>query len=372
MDGVSTNNLMKHDMFWFFLLAPLCFIAGVAVPYVANNGLHKPVPREIVLASDPQETTHPVQAITYYGADTDPVIGNDGKLYIPDNTVVSDITVQSIKTRDCEFRIPQSWVGNVIIRVIRMDQEASGLYADPVSNSEVIQFYEAKTFKKYQTQEFAYAEGARRMGKITELRVMDTTNDLTGVTADPQEIYFSKIGNQYKAFLYNFMADADVIDEEFQTEYDKLAAIDYQGCIISSFRSNLGYAAPANTYIQARYIQAYDSAAVRDTPRFSQEIPVHGDEPPAEVESVPVYEWAPFTSPYHYEDHGSIAEGGSGFQEGTEEWADDAEAGMIYEDAIEQYDDGTDIYNESLNDEGWDGESGNMPDTDVIDITAGE
>jgi len=317
--------MRKGSIFWIVFVFCLFLAGGIAGAFVRANGIHKPVPREITVKQEQKRAENTViPADTDYSAMSEPVTDGSGKLYIPDNTTVSEIPSARIKTRLCEFRIPEAWVGNVVIRVIRMDQETdTGLYENPVADTQVVQFFEAETFRKYRTQQFAYKENARRMGKLAEIRVMNAkANDTSGTKHDPQELYFANIkGKQpYEAFLYCFRTDADVIDEEYADRYAALKGIDYEGCIISSMRSDAGNLSPADTYIRSRYVDGFDengpgiSEALPDDyvpgPPYSQEIPERSSEVPAAVSQqadsvMPVYTWQPFAAPYTYTDHGS-------------------------------------------------------------------
>lgn len=309
---------------WNMFIVICLFVLATAGIYVYENGVHRPVPREIISETVEAPRDDTIKASTDYSAHTDPVIDSNGKLNIPDNTTISDIKSSVIKTDFCEFRIPDSWRDNVVIRVLKMDQTSDAeLYEEPVVNTEVVQFFEANTFHKYQTQEYIYTEGASRRGKITELYVTDASHNKTkSLKKDPQRTYIANIYSdsaKYEVYLYQFRDGDGIMDEEFAKEYTALSSVDYTGCIISSFKSALGQVSPANSYIKTRYIDNFDvegfgirkkidMSAYELRERNWQEDAVHEDEVPLMVKNAPevfVYDWQPFSAPFGYADRGS-------------------------------------------------------------------
>ena len=314
----STKNYMGKFLWTLFQMVCVCAVT-VAGVFVIKNGVHAPVPREIIVEVESVSDTL-LPSKTVYRA-TEPTIDSDGFLNIPNNTVISDITTNRIRTEKCSFDIPMSWVGNVAIHVMEMNQEDAELYDMPVLNTEVIQFYELNTYKKYQTQEYVYTDGASRMGKITELYITDAyENDLTDKKNNPRQLYVGDITNRsdenYAVFLYQLSTD-DVIDDEFRSRYLFMRESDYAGCIISTLASEYGELNYANSYIRYRYADNFDPNGQGMTEEFPEEYegrknvmeaPTHGEAPDGILASVSAfvpYDWKSFTTPWMYSDHGS-------------------------------------------------------------------
>ena len=305
---------------WLIFL--VCFIGVLTIiaVFFKCNGIHKPVPREIVAKNniinlgDTQDT---VEAKTVYSAFTEPVIDSDGYLCIPNNTSVSDVKTEKIATEFCSFNIPKSWVNRVVIKSVKMDQTTdTELYDKAVSNTGVIQFFEKNTYEKYQTQEYAFTEDAARKGKLTELYVSDTErNDLEDKYSNPLEIHVADISDNhipaYSVFLYEMKESDNVCDKEFAKEYRFLYDTDYKSCIIGSLRSEKGSVDFANSYIKSRYTKTDESGEMPENykyhSRISQEKPKHDFPIPKQDTNGmrPVYNWQSFASPWSYTDRGT-------------------------------------------------------------------
>lgn len=311
------------DLFWtVFMMVAFCVLALAGI-FVANNGIHAPVPRELhaPVRDNAMSEDFPgaIAAYADFSGRAEPVSGSSGTMYIPDNTAVSDIRYPNIRTRLVSFTVPESWIGNVVVRVIRYRQDRNGLYEHPLLDTEVVQFFEINTFRKYQQQEFYYTEDARRRGKITELSVASVENDLSGKLSDPHEVYFAGVkdgDSEYKAFLYTFRDDDGVADPEFAEQYAKLRSVDYRGCVISSMRSSSGTSWLSGSLMQSLYADGFDAdgpgikggidsvkVSVREAalPEHETGLPP-GVFPDADEEP---YEWQPFACPWNYQDHGA-------------------------------------------------------------------
>ena len=130
---------MRGNILWTIFLTLCLAVLSVVGVFYHENGFHKPVPREIIVEHEEQEEREIIPAMPDYSSFTEPVIDRNGKLNIPNNTTISDVSTRTICTELCEFEIPESWVDHVVIHVMKMDQKDKELYSDPVLNTEVIQ-----------------------------------------------------------------------------------------------------------------------------------------------------------------------------------------------------------------------------------------
>ena len=281
--------------------------------FIWKNGIHQPVPREIIIQNKPV-TYDTINAETNFSAITEPVIDSDGRLNIPDNTTVSDVSTNKICTGLCNFTIPNSWVNNVVIRVIKFNQEDKSLYERPILDTEVIQFYERNTYEKYQTTDYVYTEGASRMGKMTELYITNNNkNEIKDKLDDAQQLYAANESirnNTYSIFLYQMMDDS-IIDSEYAKEYDYLIHSEYIPCIISSITQD-NDAKVANSYIKTQYVDNYTDDYSGKMPadyeivkKNVQKKAKHTETPLLSTDFLPSYQWAGFSSPWFYQDHGT-------------------------------------------------------------------
>ena len=149
---------MRGNILWTIFLTLCLAVLAVMGIFCYENGIHKPVPREIIVKHEVQEETEVIPAMPDYSSFTEPVIDRNGKLNIPNNTTISDVSTNTICTELCEFKIPEAWVDHVVIHVMKMDQKDKELYTDPILNTEVIQFFEKDTYSKYQSQEYYYSD----------------------------------------------------------------------------------------------------------------------------------------------------------------------------------------------------------------------
>ena len=307
---------MRGNILWTIFLTLCLAVLAVVGIFCYENGIHKPVPREIIVKHEVQEETEVIPAMPDYSSFTEPVIDRNGKLNIPNNTTISDVSTNTICTELCEFRIPEAWVDHVVIHVMKMDQKDKELYTDPILNTEVIQFFEKDTYSKYQSQEYYYSDYANYMGKLCEIYITDNKeNETEKIKKNPYELYFADITKnkkKYSAFLYQFLLNDRVIDPELEDEYRKLSSVDYQGCIINSIKSDkVDY---ANSYIKSHYVDGFDSSkpGINNTEevkpeKLTRKITKHKEEVPEQLNAIepePIYEWSEFTSPFYYEDHG--------------------------------------------------------------------
>ena len=307
---------MRGNILWTIFLTLCLAVLAVVGIFCYENGIHKPVPREIIVKHEVQEETEVIPAMPDYSSFTEPVIDRNGKLNIPNNTTISDVSTNTICTELCEFRIPEAWVDHVVIHVMKMDQKDKELYTDPIFNTEVIQFFEKETYSKYQSQEYYYSDYANYMGKLCEIYITDNKeNETEKIKKNPYELYFADITKnkkKYSAFLYQFLLNDRVIDPELEDEYRKLSSVDYQGCIINSIKSDkVDY---ANSYIKSHYVDEFDSSkpGINNTEevkaeKLTRKITKHKAEVPEQlnvIETEPIYEWSEYSSPFYYEDHG--------------------------------------------------------------------
>ena len=308
---------MRGNILWTIFLTLCLAVLSVVGIFYHENGFHKPVPREIIVEHEEQEEREIIPAMPDYSSFTEPVIDRNGKLNIPNNTTISDVSTRTICTELCEFEIPESWVDHVVIHVMKMDQKDKELYSDPVLNTEVVQIYEKNTYMKYQSQEYYYSDYANYMGKLCEIYITDNKENKTEkIKENPYELYFADLTKNrktYSAFLYQFLLNDRVIDPELEDEYRSLSNVDYPGCIISSMKSDkVEY---ANSYIKDHYVDGFDpnGPGIRNTEKAKPEKLVHkvighDAEVPqalANIEQEVVYEWPEFASPFFYEDHGN-------------------------------------------------------------------
>lgn len=318
--------MQKGQIIWRSFLAVCLCIATIVLVYAIENGIHKPVPREIIINHEElMDNEQAIPAETVFTGMTDPVTDSDGKMSIPDNTVVSEITCSDIRTDFCDFKIPEVWVDNVVIKVIKADQKTDKeLYDNPVENTEIVQFFEKNTFLKYQKQENVYAGNAAKMGKLTELYVTDLTkNEENKKAKEPQELYVADITVDktptFSAYMYQPKDEEEFIDKEFEKEYEYLTSIDYQGRIISSLTSRKGDISIANNYIKSQHVTGFDAngegmtegAVIPEnfeiTKRNVQEKATHAEQLPDELtkeKKKNAYQWTAFSIPWSYLDKG--------------------------------------------------------------------
>lgn len=193
-----------------------------------------------------------------------PSVDQEGCLHLTNNSTISDVSVRKLRLKQFSFEIPGAWVGQVVVRVLYLDQTLStDLYKSRTQDSYVIRFYEKNTWNKYHSGENAPAGKAASMGELAELRIMNRSkNDTSRWSSDPMYLSFASVqGGQtaYDLYLYRPKRTEGLTDPDFASASGYLSDIDYKGCLVSSFRCQsdlkLTY---RNSYISKTLVDGFD------------------------------------------------------------------------------------------------------------------
>ncbi|MCI1726546.1 MAG: hypothetical protein LKM35_02500 [Lachnospiraceae bacterium] len=190
------------------------------------------------------------------------VVGNDGTLSIPDNSVVEDITSADIRTKLFSLTIPGCWVGNVVVQC-RYVNNTEENFTDPVYDTMTLTFYEKKNYDAYRENGNGSTKAATRNGLLTELYFSSTKNDNSWMKTSNYENYWADVTegvNTYEVFLYEPHDSAAVSSDEYADRCDYMTqTVNFEGCIIHGFvPAEAGTVVYKDPYTEKAYIKNWD------------------------------------------------------------------------------------------------------------------
>ena len=292
----------------------LCLVLAVgayfASQYILASRVVEPVVENKITTLDAEED---------FSSYAEPVADENGVLFIPDNTAVSNFTATTIRTRHFSFSIPERWVNNVVIKVMTINNE-EGLTENPLHDAFVVQFFEKSTYAKYRTQEFVHTKNSSVKGKLTEIMYLPMTNNTKELDNNARQMKFAYVptgDTTYEAYILQIGQDTGTSDDEYADIFSYLVDANYADCIIKSFEPAKGTKLFTDGYVE--YLADVYLADTGGPDMPEDYIPLHGsavqpynpsyEQPKYEQldqNATPVFKWERFSLPWAYVDGGNM------------------------------------------------------------------
>jgi hypothetical protein len=203
-----------------------------------------------------------IAAVEDFSPYAEAVVGSDGCLNIPNNSVVEDIPSTSIRTKYFRLTIPGSWAGNVVAECRYINNTESG-FADPVYDTMILSFYEKTNYDAYRENGNGSTKKEKLNGLMTQIYFSSTDNDNSWMKTSNYENYWADVSEgtrSYEVFLFEPHGSAGLSSDDRAERFEYLTqTVNFEGCIIHGFTpADAGTIVYRDPYMKKAYIDNWD------------------------------------------------------------------------------------------------------------------